>query len=65
MTLAHQETIGMGVVTAFFAVVLLLAIAYKRRTGERHPWFYPSAALVVLGLVLMAITWSGTVLAGW
>lgn len=65
MTLAHQETLGMGIFTLFFATVLVLATAYRRRTGTRHPWFYPSTVLVVLGLVLMAITWNGTVLSGW
>lgn len=65
MTLAHQETLGMGVFTLLFGTVLVLAIAYERRTGTRHPWFYPSALLVVLGVVLMAVTWNGTVLAGW
>jgi NADH:ubiquinone oxidoreductase subunit 2 (subunit N) len=64
MTLAHQETLGMGLFTLFFAAVLVLAIRYERRTGTRHGWFYPSILLVVLGLVLMLITWNGTVLGG-
>lgn len=65
MTVAHQETLGMGIFTLFFAIVLVLAIAYRRRTGTRHAWFFPSIFAVVLGLVLMAITWNGTVLSGW
>jgi hypothetical protein len=65
MTLAHQETLGMTIFTAFFGVVLILAVRYRRRTGNRHPWFFPSIFGVALGVGLMVVTWRGVVLTGW
>jgi NADH:ubiquinone oxidoreductase subunit 2 (subunit N) len=64
MTLAHQETLAYGVFTLFFTTLFVLTIRYQRRTGTRHGWFYPSIVAVVLGVVLMVITWNGTVLGG-
>ena len=64
MSVAHQETVGMAIFTALFLLVFVLAVLYQRRTGTRHGWFFPSLLLVVVGVVLMVVTWSGFFMIG-
>ena len=65
MSTAQQEAVAMALFTVFFLLVLVLAVRFQRRGGRRHPWFWPSALLVVVGVVLTVVTASGVALTGY
>lgn len=64
MSIAHQESVGLGICALFFLVLFLLTINYQRREGRRHGWFFPSLILLLVSTALTVVTLLGGTLSG-